>query len=269
MLIDAHAHVDRYDLVGEGALQSALEEITQYRIFTVSNAMDLPSYERNLAIGEMCDLVLPIFGVHPWNAPQYAHRPEELHEAIAQSPMFGEIGLDYHFVKDASEYPRQRRVFEYFLTAACEQGKIVNLHTKGAEEAVLELLDRHEFPKAIIHWYSGPLDIFRELAARGVYFTIGVEVLHSEHIQAIAKEIPIGQLLTETDNPGGPKAFLGGPGMPALVREVVQGLAKVRGTTVETITETIHANFRQLIRDAPGLSDTHIRILEEQQNGRY
>jgi TatD DNase family protein len=267
MLVDAHAHIDRYDLVGEGAVQMALEEITQYQIFTISNSMDLPSYARNLAIGEMCDLVLPIFGVHPWNAPKYANRLEELCEAIAQSPMLGEIGLDYHFVKDASEYPDQRSVFEFFLTAAREQGKIVNLHTKGAEEAVLKLLERYEFPQAIVHWYSGPLDVFRELAARGVYFTIGVEVLYSEHIQTIAKEVPKERLLTETDNPGAPKAFMGGPGMPALVREVVQGLAAVRETTVEAITQTVHANLTQLIRDAPGLSDTFIRVLEEQLDG--
>jgi TatD DNase family protein len=267
MLVDAHSHVDRYDLVGEGALESALEEITQHRIFTISNSMDLSSYERNLAIGEMCGLVLPIFGVHPWNASQYAHRLEELSEAIEQSPMIGEIGLDYYFVKDASEYPDQRRVFEFFLSAAREQGKIVNLHTKGAEEAVLELLDRYDIPRAMVHWYSGPLDIFRELAARGVYFTIGVEVLYSEHIQTIAQEIPLGQLLTETDNPGGPKEFIGGPGMPVLVREVVQGIAEVRETTVEAITQTVHTNLLQLIRDDPRLVDTCVRVLEEQHDG--
>jgi TatD DNase family protein len=269
MLVDAHSHVDRYDLVGKGVLASALEEITRHRIFTISNSMDLPSYRRNVAIGEMCDLVLPIFGVHPWNAPQYAHRLEKLSEAIEQSPMIGEIGLDYYFVKDASEYPEQRRIFEFFLAAAREQEKIVNLHTKGAEEEVLELLDRYDIPRAIVHWYSGPLDIFRELATRGVYFTIGVEVLYSEHIRAIAQEVPLGQLLTETDNPGGPKEFIGRPGMPILVREVVQGIAEVRETSVEAIVQTVHTNLSQLIRDVPKLVDTCGRVLEEQHDGGY
>ncbi len=260
MLVDAHSHIDRYDLVGEGALESALGEITQHRIFTISNSMDLPSYERNLAIGEMCDLVLPIFGVHPWNAPKYAHRLEDLSEAIEQSPMIGEIGLDYYFVKDASEYPDQRRVLEFFLAAAREQGKIINLHTKGAEEAVLELLDRYDIPRVIVHWYSGPLDTFRELATRGVYFTIGVEVLYSEHIQTIAQEIPSGQLLTETDNPGGPKGFIGGPGMPILIRDVVQAVAEVRKTTVEVIIQTVQSNLIELVRDDPELVDTYYKV---------
>ena len=195
MLIDAHSHLDRYELVDERALESALAEITQHGIFTISNSMDLPSYKRNLQIGEMCDLVLPIFGVHPWNAPEYADRLEDLREAIERSPMLGEIGLDFYFVEDASAYPDQRRVFEFLLGAAREQEKIVTLHTKGAEKEVLQILDRYDIPRVIVHWYSGPLDIFRELVARGVYFTVGVEVLYSEHIRAIAQEIPSGKLL--------------------------------------------------------------------------
>jgi TatD DNase family protein len=82
MLIDAHSHVDRYGLVHEHALQSALAEIAQHRILTISNSMDLPSYRRNLEISEECDLVLPVFGVHPWNAPEYANRLQDLSEAV-------------------------------------------------------------------------------------------------------------------------------------------------------------------------------------------
>jgi TatD DNase family protein len=256
MLIDAHAHIDRYDLVGEGALESALGEITRHGILTISNSMDLPSYERNLAIAETCDLVLPIFGVHPWKAPQYADRLADLREAIERSPMIGEVGLDHHFVEDASQYPAQASVFEFFLGAAREQDKVVHLHTKGAEQTVLEALDRHGIQRAIVHWYSGPLAVFRELAARGVYFTVGVELLYSDHIQAIAREIPSGRLLTETDNPGGPKGFIGGPGTPVLIEKVVRALADVRETTVEAVAETVRSNLLTLARDDPWLMDT-------------
>lgn len=262
MLIDAHSHVDRYDLVAEGAVESALEEITHHRIFTISNSMDLPSYRRNLEISEMCDLVLPIFGVHPWNAPEYADRLEDLSEAIERSPMIGEIGLDFYFVKDSSTYPDQRRVFEFFLAAAQRHGKVVIVHTKGAEETVLELLDLYDVPGVIVHWYSGPLDTFREMVDRGVYFTVGPEVLYSEHIQTIAREIPSGKLLTETDNPGGPKGFIGGPGMPVLVKDVVEGLAQARQTTTEAIIQTVKSNLLGLVRDDPFLAETCARVLD-------
>ena len=267
MLIDAHSHIDRYELVDERALESALAEIAQYRIFTISNSMDLPSYRRNLEISEKCNLVLPTFGVHPWNAPEYVNRMQDLSEAVEQSPMIGEIGLDHYFVEDASTYPAQRKVFEYFLGAAEEQEKTINLHTKGAEKEVLELLDRYDIPRVIVHWYSGPLDIFREMVARGVYFTVGIEMLHSEHIQTIAQGIPSGRLLTETDNPGGPKGFIGEPGMPALLKDVVRGIAEAKETTAEAIVQTVHANLMELSRGDSWLTDTYDKLLEEQQNG--
>jgi TatD DNase family protein len=263
MLIDAHSHIDRYDLVGEEALDSALTEMRQNGIFTVSNSMDLPSYERNLAIAERCQFVLPIFGVHPWKAPEYVGRLEDLTPAIERSPMLGEIGLDFRFVEDTSHYPSQRKVLEYFLTAAGRQEKIVNLHTKGAEEEILRLLDDHDIQRAIVHWYSGPLAVFRELVTRGVYFTVGIEVRYSEHVRTIAREVPSGQLLTETDNPGGPKGFIGDHGMPSLIKDVVRALAELRGVSAETIVQTVHANFQTLIQDDPTLAKRYTGVLDE------
>jgi TatD DNase family protein len=70
VLIDAHAHADRYG----DALPAALQEIERQRIFTISNSMDLESYQRNLEIAAQCSWVLPIFGVHPWNAVEHVTR---------------------------------------------------------------------------------------------------------------------------------------------------------------------------------------------------
>jgi TatD DNase family protein len=250
--------------VGKETLDSAVTEIRQDGIFTVSNSMDLPSYERNLAIAKRCRFVLPIFGVHPWNAPEYGGCVEDLAPAIEQSPMLGEIGLDFHFIEDASHYQSQRMVLEFFLTAARKQEKIVNLHTKGAEEEILRLLDKHDIQQAIVHWYSGPLGVFRELVTRGLYFTVGIEVRYSEHVRAIARTVPSGQLLTETDNPGGPKGFIGDHGMPSLIKDVVRALAELRGVSAETIVQTVQTNFQTLVRDDPALANRYTSVLDEQ-----
>lgn len=248
MLIDAHSHIDRYFHIDEHALESALTEIRQNGIFTISNSMDIPSYKKNLEISEKCDLVLPAFGVHPWNASEYSDRLQVLKEAIEGSPLIGEIGLDHYFVKDPTAYKDQRKVFEYFLSAARDQNKIVNLHTKGAEREVLELLNQYDIKRVIVHWYSGPLDTFSELADRGAYFTVGIEVLYSKHIQKIAAEIPSGRLLTETDNPGGPKGFIGRAGTPVLVKEIIRGIAEARKTSIEAIVDIVQANLAVLFR---------------------
>jgi TatD DNase family protein len=102
-LIDAHAHLDGYGRRGAVPLEAALEEIRRHRIFTIGNSMDLPSYERNLEIADLCPYVLPIFGIHPWNAHRYADRLDDLKPAADRSPIFGEVGLDHWAVREEAQ----------------------------------------------------------------------------------------------------------------------------------------------------------------------
>jgi TatD DNase family protein len=249
MWIDAHAHLDHYS----AALPAALDEIARLRILTFSVSMDEESYQQARAIAARSPYVLACFGVHPWEAPRFADNLSALDPLIDSSPMLGEIGLDTVWVEDPTTYPAQRRVFEYFLAAAREQDKIVNLHTKGAERDVLDLLRRYDIRRAIVHWYSGPLDALDGLIAWGAYFTVGVEVLRSETIRTIARRIPAEQLLTETDNPGGWEWLSGEAGMPHLVIDVVRALAALRDTDQETLAAQVRANLARLIGDDPRL----------------
>ena len=198
MLIDAHVHLDKYG----GLLDQALQQIETQRIYTVATAMDVPSYLELQRIAERSNLVLPTFGIHPRRAAEYVDRLSEIGRYIETSPAIGEIGLDFHWVKDSATYPAQRKVLEYFIAAAREQNKFVNLHTKAGEKEILDLLERYDIKRVIIHWYSGPMDILRALIDYGCYFTIGVELLYSDYIKEIAKIVPDHLLLTETDNPG-------------------------------------------------------------------
>lgn len=259
ILIDAHAHLDKYT----SELDAALRQIEEHRVFTIAVAMDVPSYERSLKIAKESELVLPTFGIHPRRAPEYADRLAELSPFIEQSPAIGEIGLDFHWIKDSSEYPAQRRVLKYFLAAAREQKKIVNLHTKGAEKTILNLLEKYDVRRTIIHWYSGPLDILRAMIQFGTYFTVSVEVNYSDSIQAIAKEIPNHLLLTETDNPGGLKWLKGAVGMPKDVQKVIDVLAQLRDSSPELIARTVHANFLRLIQNDPWLVDVRCSLAVE------
>lgn len=251
MLIDAHVHLDKYgDL-----LDRALQEIESQRIFTVATAMDLPSYLDLQEIAKRSALVLPTFGIHPRRAAEYADRLPELSRYIEMSPAIGEIGLDFHWVKDTATYPAQRKVLEYFIAAAGEQNKFVNLHTKAGEREILDLLEKYDVRRAIIHWYSGPMDVLNAMIDFGCYFTIGVEVLYSDYIKQIAKSVPDHLLLTETDNPGALKWLKKDNelGMPCAITSVIDALATVRGASPGNIETTVQQNFARLVRDDPGL----------------
>jgi len=245
MLIDAHSHLDRYLLFREfgRSIDPVLRQIEEQKILTISNSMDLTSYKMNCRIAKKSKYVIPAFGIHPWNAYRYVEKAESIEKLIDNTEIVGEIGLDSYYVKDKSRYPAQRKIFSLFLSKSVN--KIVSVHTKGAERETLDLLRKFGNEKVVIHWFSGDLMVLREMIKEGYYFSIVPEVKSSEHIREIVKNIPLKQLLTETDNPGGPASYLGEKGMPILIRIVIE-VAKIKDKTPKQMERIVKDNFVRL-----------------------
>lgn len=156
MFIDAHAHLDMYE---ENQLDEAIFQIQSMEICTIAVSMDADSFQRNKEILHKCEYIIPSFGIHPWEADRFSDIRSKIDRYIEETPMLGEVGLDYHFVEDSSKYPAQRKLLEYIFHAASSQQKIVNLHTKGAEEEIVIMLEEFRISPSIVHWYSGPIDV--------------------------------------------------------------------------------------------------------------
>lgn len=242
-MIDAHAHMDKYG----STLPRALAQIREQSILTVAVSMDLDSFRETLRISETEPLLLPSFGIHPWEAPRFSQDLARLDAFLELSPLLGEIGLDHFFVRDAEQYPAQDAVFTYFLDAAEKQGKIVNIHSKGAEKAVLGRLEARSLPGIILHWYSGPLEEVEGFLNLGAYFTVGVEVLRSSHIRELARAIPLERILTETDNPGGWEWMEGEKGYPELLNQVERTVAEIRGIDRDRLSAQVAKNMAGLL----------------------
>jgi TatD DNase family protein len=245
VFIDAHAHLDKYD---DSQIAGVVESIDQERILTLSVSVDVPSFLRTEEIADRSNLIVPGFGIHPSEAPLHQHSLDEVERHLTRSPYIGEIGLDHRFVTDESQYEPQRDVFNRFLGFAKEQDKFVNVHCIGAEYETVDMMRAHGIERAIIHWYSGPPGALRQLMGEGYMFTISAEVLHSDHIRGIARTIPTDQLLTETDNPGGPEWVTGDRGQPELIADVVAELARVRRMHPEDLASTVRSNMERFLK---------------------
>jgi TatD DNase family protein len=86
------------------------------------------------------------------------------------------------------------------------------------------------------------------------WFTIGVEVLFSQHIQDIAGYLPAELILTETDNPGGNESLTGNIGTPSLMKDVIGKLAEIRGTSDQIIITTVQNNLIRIGDNDPWLT---------------
>jgi TatD DNase family protein len=245
MLVDAHAHLDKYD---DEQIEGVLAELESRNIFTMSVSVDPDSFLRAEEIAAGSELVVPSFGIQPENAPAFVDSLAEIEELVNRSPIVGEIGLDHRLVTDSTQYGPQREVFGFLLDLAKAQGKLINVHSVGAERDTLDMLRSHGIQRAILHWYSGPVDVLTDMIGAGYYFTVGVEVLHSEHIRNVASLIPSEQLLTETDNPGGQAWLTGEIGQPALLAGILEELAQVRAVTTDELIRTIDDNLTELFK---------------------
>jgi TatD DNase family protein len=246
VFIDAHSHIDKYD---ESELAGVIESIEQVGVLTLSVSVNAQSFIRTEEIADRSNLIVPGFGIHPTEAPQGHHSPDEIERCLARSPYIGEIGLDHRLVTDKSQYASQRDVFERFLGFAKQQDKFVNVHCIGAEYETVDVMRTHGIERAIIHWYSGPPGALRQLVGQGYMFSIGAEVLRSDHIRGIARSIPTDQLLTETDNPGGPEWLTGDRGQPGLIVDVVDELARLHRMEPEALAHTVRSNMARFLED--------------------
>lgn len=242
-MIDAHIHIDGYD----DNLPKALEQTQRLSIRTLAVSMDVPSFQKTQQIAKKEPLILPSFGIHPWKAAEYVNRLDELDELLETAPAIGEIGLDRRWVEDEEQYPDQETVFHYFLDAAEQSGKLINLHTSGAEALILEHLRSRTLPAIIIHWYNGPLGLIQDYLDLGAYFTIGVEILRSEKVQQFTTMLPEDRILTETDNPEGWKWLTDETGFPNLLESVESEIAEIRNVPRSYLSEKISSNFDDLL----------------------
>ncbi len=242
MLVDAHAHIDWYT----DALPEALEQIERHRILTMAVAMDVPAYLKTREIAEACPYIVPAFGIHPWEASRYAGRLHDLDPYLNETPMIGEAGLDFRYVKDERLYPDQLEVFEYQCAWAQRHAKSMNLHTRGAETEVLEMIRRYRIVTPVIHWYGGPVELIEEYLAAGCYFTVGVDILNPRIAHSIAERLPLSRILLETDNPDGYRWQAGQIGMPDLLLAILEKVAAIRGMSAAKLEDILWQNWRDL-----------------------
>lgn len=243
MYIDSHTHLDFY----EENIERAIEEINKYRIITLANSMDIESYYKNKQYAKKSKYIMPCFGIHPWKANEYNGRLEELISYIDESKVIGEIGLDYVWVEDKNAYPKQREIFYFILEESIKRNKCINIHTKGAEEEIYNILNKYNYNKVIIHWYSGDIETLRKLINLGCYFTISVDIGYSELTNKILDLIPIDKLLIETDGPTALEWVNGKYAYPSYIKEVVRKISDYKVIDEEVLIKIIQDNFIKLI----------------------
>ncbi|MCR5171328.1 MAG: TatD family hydrolase [Treponema sp.] len=246
MLIDFHTHLDAY--TDKTALY---EQLRNFDGTIIAASMDIDSYKQNLRIAEIISAeggakIIPTFGIHPACSQNWADKLPELDPFLEQSALIGEIGLDYEWAKDSPQ-DKQIKVFRHILGHCNINKKVCVIHTKGAEQDVLDILSDYPDAKIVIHWYDGPEEIFKKFMERGYRASFGVQTVRSPFLQKLLKMTPKDRLLAETDNPES-EIWLGGTRSDVgLIKKVYADMAQILECPLQELEAQIQSNAESLL----------------------
>jgi TatD DNase family protein len=256
-VIDSHCHLDFPDFADERdavvarALSAGVE-----RMVTISTRVK--KFAQIIDIAEKYPSVFCSIGTHPHNAHEEIDVTAEQLTEISRHPKvvaIGEAGLDYFYDKSPRE--AQAQGFRTHIIAARETQLPLVIHAREADGDMAAILEEEmgkgAFP-FILHCFSSG----RRLAEIGVElggyvsFSGILTFRNSEEIRAIAKDVPTGRLLVETDAPYlAPPPHRGKRNEPAYVVNTARVLAETRGVSEAEIRSQTTQNFYRLFSKVP------------------
>lgn len=241
-LFDMHCHLDFAPNAAEAA--RAIEDVGAGAFSATVLPGDCEACEQ--LIGSFSRVRVGV-GLHPWWIKDEAHAhaaSKQVVELLAEHDFVGEIGLDFSPTHDATR-PFQYAAFERIIEACARRGnKTLTIHSVQAADAVLDVLEKFNATHTcacILHWFSGSSQALTRACNMGCFISLGAKSLATKRGRAYAQQIPLQQLLLETDWPPADTDYVVDD-MQAQMHEVVGGIARLRdievGRAIDVITET-------------------------------
>lgn len=256
MLVDSHCHLDFPDFKEE------LDDvIRRAELAGVGHMVTICTYIRKFdqikAIAERYDNIFCSVGTHPHNADQELDFSAEDIAKLAEHPKcvaIGEAGLDYFY--DNAPREAQAQGLRTHIKAAQMTGLPLVIHSRDADEDMIAILSEgmEEGPyKAILHCFSSGRELAMRAVDMGMYVSLSgiLTFKRSQDIRDIVADVPLDQLLVETDAPYlAPMPYRGKRNEPAYVAHTAEILADVKGVSKDEIARITTDNFFRLFSKA-------------------
>ena len=259
--VDTHCHVDAPEFkdVLPRIISGAADKGVKAILLPTVQASDWdPAKTLANQYGNQIPGLVYTLGIHPL----YINRAQEsdidaLKDQIEQSlddPRFvgiGEIGLDY-FV-EGLDPQRQEFFFHKQLDLAQQFQLPVILHVRRSQDAILKALRKRTVSSGIAHAFNGSHQQAEQFIALGFKLGFGGAATYDRALQIrrLLKELPLESIVTETDAPDIPPAWLKEEGglfnEPALLPRIARQLAGISGISDEIFSKAVWQNAMQVL----------------------
>ena len=196
-MIDMHTHLDLYP----DALK-ILDKVNKDNLFTLAVTTSPRAWVATSKVFEKYKNIHVSVGLHPEIVEAKANELDLLIECIKTTNFVGEVGVDgsNRFSKSLS---LQTRIFERVLQE-CEtqNGKIISIHSRGAESTVLNLLSQYpNCGTAILHWFTGKVGELEKAIELDCWFSINPTMCNTQKGLSLIAKMPKNRILPESDGP--------------------------------------------------------------------
>lgn len=163
----------------------------------------------------------------------------------------GEIGLDRHW--SDTFFSEQTEAFRIQMIWAAEAGLPVIIHVREAHDTLFDILDSLQEKgvpmRGVMHAFSGSLETYRRIKSYGGFKVGigGVVTYRNAGIAVTVKDIPIEDIVLETDSPWlTPVPFRGKRNESAYLCIIAERLADIKGLTMEEVDRVTTDNAKSL-----------------------
>ena len=195
-------------------------------------------------------------GLHPteFTADNFEKEMQAMLEAAMlykdELAAIGEIGLDYYYSRDLAEL--QQKAFKEQILLADLLDKPILIHCRDAFDDCIQLLKKYAGAntRGIFHAYSGSLEGYRELKRLGRFYLGigGVVTFKNAHIARYLEEIPLEDIVLETDAPYlTPVPHRGERNESAYIPLIAQKISDIKGIPLEEVAAVTTSNAIKLL----------------------
>jgi len=250
MLVDSHCHIPMLakDMEVSEVIANAKALGVEHMLCV---SVDLETYPEILSLAEEHERIYASVGVHPNTTMQDEVSQETLVELAANDHVIaiGETGLDYFRSEGDLEWQRDR--FRTHIKAAKSVNKPLIIHTRNVGEDITRIMDEEGADEVggVMHCFVEDWETAQKAMDMNFYISFSgiVTFKNAKEVQEVAKQVPLEQMLVETDSPYlTPMPYRGKPNQPGYTRYVAEFIAELKGISFEQVAEQTTTNFFNL-----------------------
>ena len=249
LLVDVHAHLDLKEFSSD--LDEVIKRAETAGIKAViSNGLNPESNRRTLELSKKYKIVKPALGLYPDDALKLTEKEIEKELKFIEKNRdkiiaVGEVGLDYKFCKKKQEQEKQKQVFIKLIELSKKIKKPIIVHSRKAEQDVIDLLRNSNAENVILHCFSGNLKLVKTAEDLSYSFSIPTNITYSQHFQSLTKAVDINQILTETDSPY-LSPYKNRRNEPSFIIETIKKIAEIKNISITEAINNIFMNYQKV-----------------------